>query len=167
MWNPFFPGEAYDVNYIDPDTDEPIFSSSSGVREGFEMFREMHQIPGNADPEWVQSGHTAMSARYKSVGPLIDAESEGSLTWDMVSWPVFEDRRGVNPVQGGAAFGIASTTKHEDEAFQVLAYLLSDEFQTERVRDGLSTPLSDEEIKKQIYANEPSMADKNTGAFFL
>lgn len=38
IWNPFFPGEAYDITYVDPDTDEPIFSQSPGLRAGFEVY---------------------------------------------------------------------------------------------------------------------------------
>ncbi len=162
----FFPGEAYDITYVDPDTDEPAFANSPGLRAGFELFREMRQIPGNVEPPWVLHGQTAISARYKDVGPLLEAEEEAGLNWDLVSWPAFADQPEINPVQGGPAIGVSATSQYKDQVFEVIAYLLSDEYQTERVRRGLSTPLADQEIQSQIYADEPLMADKNTDAFF-
>ncbi len=143
-----------------------MFASSPGLREGFELFREMRQIPGNAEPPWVVNGQTAMSARFKDVGPLLQAEEEAGLNWDLVAWPTFEEQPGIVPVQGGAAIGVSATSQHKDDAFQAIAYLLSDEYQVEQVRQGLSTPLADQEIQSQIYADEPLMADKNTDAFF-
>ncbi|GIN72282.1 hypothetical protein J14TS2_27570 [Bacillus sp. J14TS2] len=166
IWNPFFVGEAYDITYVDPETDEPIFADSQGLKAGFEVYRDMRQIPGNEAPPWVLEGQTAISARFKDVGPLLRVEEETGLDWDLVSWPTFEDRPEIAPVQGGSALGVAATSEHKDEAFEAIAYLLSDEYQTEQVRLGLSTPLANEEIQNQIYADEPRMADKNTGAFF-
>ncbi|MEK3886736.1 ABC transporter substrate-binding protein [Bacillus sp. FSL K6-3431] len=166
IWNPFFPGEAYDVTYVDPDTDEPVFTNSTGLRAGFDLFKEMRQIPGNNEASWVVNGQTAMSARFKDVGPLLQAEEDTGLNWDMVSWPTFEDLPGITPVQGGAAIGVSATSQYKEQAFEAFTYLLSDEYQIKQVRKGLSTPLADKEIQSQIYADDPRMADKNTGAFF-
>lgn len=126
----------------------------------------MRQIAGDEAPPWVVSGQTAMSARYKEVGPLLTAQEELGLNWDLVAWPTFKDRPGVVPVQGGAVIGVAATSQQKDVAFEAIAYLLSDEYQTQQVRKGLSTPLANKEIQSQIYADEPLMKDKNTGAFF-
>jgi multiple sugar transport system substrate-binding protein len=171
VWQPFFPGEAYEVNYVDPDTHEPIFADQHGVRQGFEMFMDLHQIPGNSSLEdwremFLNERNLAMVALYKEVDAFVEQELETGFNWDMVSWPVFDDNPGMNPVPGGRAFGVASTSEHKDEAFQVLAYLLSDEYQTERVRLGQSTPLASDEIRQQLYADVAEVEDKNVAALY-
>lgn len=166
LWDPFFAGEAYDITYVDPETDKPVFTDSDFFRKGLELFREIRQIPGN-EPAFILEGHVAMAAQFKGVADgLLDVEEEIGLNWDMVSWPVFEDNPDIAPVLGGPVIGVSSTSEHKEQAFEAITYLLSDEHQIEQVRKGLSTPLSDPDLKSQIYADDPRAEDKNVEAFY-
>jgi multiple sugar transport system substrate-binding protein len=61
-------------------------------------------------------------------------------------------------------YAITPTSTHKDEAFKVIAYLLSDEMQTLYNREGRLTVLNDKAIRDQYGANLKELAGKNVKA---
>lgn len=87
--------------------------------------------------------------------------------WDMVSFPTFEDAPGIGPDFVGEVLSINPNSEHREEAFEVLSYLVSDEFQTWNSRLGNGSPLISPDVNDQFAAENSFYTDKNVRAFFL
>jgi multiple sugar transport system substrate-binding protein len=95
------------------------------------------------------------------------AEVEGSLNWDLATFPVFKNAPTVGP--GGLAhvYGIASTSKYKDEAFQVISYFISDEMQMVVSQEATFVPASNRpEILAQFASKQPIIQKRNVQALF-
>lgn len=57
------------------------------------------------------------------MGERFDLDSD----WDMVSFPAFEDSRGIGPDFVGEVLSVNPNSEHKEEAFALLSYLVSDE----------------------------------------
>lgn len=115
-------------NLVDPDTDEPTWTSDERVREYFQLYREAYSIPGNPYiPEhweaggWAElfeQGRLAMVPQFFAV-----PNPEANINWDIATYP--------EPINGlparGWAFGISAASEHKAEIMKVFDFWLSDE----------------------------------------
>jgi multiple sugar transport system substrate-binding protein len=121
----------------------------------------------NSVTEFIQDKNIALVPSGTSA--IFDAadEVENSLNWDLATFPVFKNAPTVGP--GGLAhiFGITSTSKYKDEAFQVVSYFISDEIQTVISQDATFVPASNRpEILAQFAAKQPIIKKRNVQALF-
>jgi multiple sugar transport system substrate-binding protein len=111
---------------------------------------------------YLQATDTAMFAG--SVGALLrDAEAVGKkLNWDMATYPVFKEAPKTGPRALGLVYVVTGTGKHKDEAFQTIAYMLSDEMQGQMSRSGIDlTPLNKPEILNMFALDNPAVRAKH------
>lgn len=99
----------------------------------------------------------AMMAWY-GVG-LLDTPVD--FQWDVISMPYFKEAMGVAPQFVPSYMEIASISKHKDEAFEVLAYLTSDEYQLKKSKEGVQTVLKSQEVRKAFAQNQQTYSGKN------
>lgn len=148
----------------------------AGWRTVFETWKTIHDIEGNrpADPKQLFSGRNRfVKDRNVAVFPDI-AMPEGSLLeyektggkWDIVSFPSFKDKpkTGVGVFANGMS--IPRTSKNQDEAFRVIAHLLSEEAQSAAARNGWMPAIDKLEAKQQLLANSELYKGKNIPAFY-
>jgi multiple sugar transport system substrate-binding protein len=97
-----------------------------------------------------------------------DLNSTWKVNWDIARAPVFAD----NPTRGesitGSIFTVVSSSKHKDEAFQVVAAIASKEHMLEMAQIGNLSVLNDPQVKQVFGQNIPWLKDRkiNLAAMF-
>ncbi|MDF2657984.1 MAG: extracellular solute-binding protein family 1 [Paenibacillus sp.] len=151
--------------YVDPQTDKALVSSDDGWRRLFQTFQDIYGIPGNY-PSGATFGDGAkafLDTKTLAMFPqllllnnldLAKAASEG-FQWGVVSYPTFKDKPGTGPGLFSDGFVIPHGSKHPDQAFEVMAYLLTDEMQKVYSEKGNMSALVNPDIHKRLYAESP------------
>lgn len=130
-----------DLNLIDPETEEVLWTEDQRLVKLLDMVEEVHTIPGNEFPNVPSEispfgafleGTLAMLPRW-----FVFPTEEDGINWDIVTFPQWEENLGVGPAAEGWALAITDTSEHKEEAFEVLELLYSDE----HIMDLASTPL--------------------------
>lgn len=119
-------------------------------------------IPDNT--AFVKDKNVAMMV-YLSSLITIWTDQLQQVDWDIVSLPGFEDMPGVGSQINSINFGITSIAKNKDAAMEVLAYMVSDEFQTELSKKGIMPVLKSEAVRS-VLGQESVFKDKHFQAFF-
>lgn len=143
--------------------------------EHFRLAAAFYKVPG---AEWKQGKKswndqffkdrtTAMFAYRDYISYFEDLEKNGTpMNWDIVSFPSHKDSPGIGSGTDSHNFSISSTSKYKEEAFQVIAYLVSKEAQMEMVKDGKLSPLTDQDLKDSFGKNLNILKGKNIQAIF-
>jgi multiple sugar transport system substrate-binding protein len=78
-----------------------------------------------------------------------------SFNYGVVSTPIFAGTNtGTQPYP--TYVGISATSKHKQEAMEIISYLVSEEHQTYLARDKGAIPaIKDDEVRKQLYEGTP------------
>jgi|GEM_PF-1905131 len=111
---------------------------------------------------WYDTEPAAIKFIHSAVGQNFSDNSD----WDMVSFPTFESTPGIGPDFVGEVLSVNPKSEHREEAFEVLSYLISDEFQTWNARLGNGSPLNNPSINAQFGAENEYYQGKNVAAFF-
>jgi multiple sugar transport system substrate-binding protein len=119
-------------------------------------------IPDNTT--FVKDKNLAMMA-YLSSLITIWTDQLKEVDWDIVSLPSFEDMPGVGSQINSINFGITSIAKNKDAAMEVLAYMVSDDFQTSLSKKGIMPVLKSESVRS-VLGQESVFKDKNFQAIF-
>jgi multiple sugar transport system substrate-binding protein len=88
------------------------------------------------------------------------------LQWDLSTTPTFPEAPNIDPYMNYTFLGVSPTSKHQDEAFKVIAYLGSDEVQLQNARKAYPPVLASADIQKQFAADLPELKGKNLAALF-
>jgi multiple sugar transport system substrate-binding protein len=90
------------------------------------------------------------------------------LNWDMVTVPTFDKGKGYAWQVESQNLLITSTSKHKEQAFQVLSYLTGDEVQKLQNKSG-EVPVSREtqELQKDFGTDLSFLKGKHTDALFM
>ncbi|MDB5084088.1 MAG: hypothetical protein JWN30_974, partial [Bacilli bacterium] len=138
-------------------------------RNLYQLWISFYDIPGNADGALRKldnnanttaftSGTIAMITGYSST--LNSLGQVPGLNWDMVTYPQNKALPGVGQRVDSPYLAITSSSQHKDEAFEVIATILSDAVQTDLSKNGKMTVLKDPAIKQQFGSNT-QFKDKN------
>jgi len=162
-----------EVNHVDPETDESLYASDERFAKYLRMIEKIATIPGvvpddeeRGSNEFLDEQTVAMVPLYDIHIWLSDIEAETGLSWDMVSYPVFEDEEEQGIVTNASGLTISRTSEHKEEAFEVLEYLLSKESQMMRSKAGSATVLKDTEVQEAFSTEVEGLEDKNMQAVF-
>ncbi|MDF2726251.1 MAG: family 1 extracellular solute-binding protein [Paenibacillus sp.] len=161
--------------YVDRATDKAAIQSD-GWKKMFETWKAIYDIPGNRAAEskdlfntrdrFIKDKTAAMYADINILEVLLTELENSGTKWDVASYPVFAGQgRGVMGAYGNGLI-ITKTSKHKEEAFRVIAHLLSDEVQLENHKNGQMTVLVNPEIQKRLWENSPIFKGKNVAAFY-
>jgi multiple sugar transport system substrate-binding protein len=162
--------------YIDPKTNKAMLDAP-GWTEGLNMFKKIFDITGNFAPEHHKSysdsveffrkdKNMAMLPYHNLIERLVESEKQHGLNWDVVTYPDFPGHpHRFGEVQADA-FMIAANTPHQEDAFKVVSYLLSDEMQSMLSKSGKVSILKDDKFKKEYGADIPELKTKNIQGIF-
>jgi multiple sugar transport system substrate-binding protein len=154
------------LNYFDANN-KATFTKDEGWKKAVDMWLKFCMLPGNEPKKggrdsFTKDKDTAMIVTQVS---FLIRQPVAGLNYDMVESPTFENNLRTNGL--GTMFVITSTSKHQDEAFDVIQLYHSDEVQTAIMRDaGLFTELNNAEIQRQFGANKPELKNLNMQANF-
>ncbi|CAG7643422.1 ABC transporter substrate-binding protein [Paenibacillus allorhizosphaerae] len=163
--------------YVDKKTNEARLETD-GWQRVLNQFYAIHSVPG-----YVKDGKMAgvygmflkekvigLSAYWGAdvIGDIDKLEKSGqSFNWDMVTLPTFEKGKGFAWQAETHNLLISATSKHKDQAFQVLSYIAGDEVQKFFNKSGRMTILKKTEENKKEYGSELTfLKGKNVSAFF-
>lgn len=85
----------------------------------------------------------------------------------MASFPVHADAPGTGPASYYYYLGIAKSSLRKNEAFEMIAHLVSKGPQLENSRKGIASILTDPEMKDRFGEAMPALAGKRVQAFFF
>lgn len=141
--------------------------NNDGFKKLYENLKRFYELPNakTATPSFL-NGEVAMVVMAVSTTQFSQFAKSTNLNWDMASIPVFADKPGVGFKPAGLSLFITQTSKHKDEAFDVVAYMVSDEFQTDLARNGGGTVLVSERVRSQAGKDVPGAQDKNVKALY-
>lgn len=157
--------------YVDPKTQKAAVNNDQW-KKWLEVMTSFYQIEGNqlgkGETEkdlFLKSQTLAMRTGPNFLTELPEAEKRG-MGWDVVSLPHFSGGSGQGSQMNTPIYGIPSISKYREEAFQVIAYLLSDEVQSIMARQGRIPVLKNEQVLKEFGAGLEGLKGKNLTAFF-
>lgn len=157
------------VPFVDPQTNKPTFDSD-GFKKLTENFARFFALPGNeGDSKTVQGLSTQRNYFYKDKTAAMIADLGGAYTnpilkdmnWDIVQLPSFKDKMGIGTQTYPTYYYITATSKYKEQAFEIISYLTTDEFQSFQAKKGYAPIVKNPEIAKQIGQDTDVLKGKN------
>lgn len=169
------PYDAYtqfSQNSIDPETNEVLITQSEAYKRYLGLIGDVTSIPGNYPAEkpgdllhnWGEEfgkGNVAMTAIGTNFGWL----EQDNI--DIVTYPVWEGYEGIAPQPRGRGHAITAPSEHKEAALEIIDFLLSDEIQMTKSKEGTASPLADPKIHEVYLENKPEYKDKNFASLFM
>lgn len=160
------------VPYVDTKTNKATYTTDS-FKIVFETLTKFYDIQNNevnkdtvSYTKQIQSfDKDQTTAMFLALSTLGSVRFKEGLNWDVVSYPVYKDKPDVGPQSYPTYFYINNASKHKDDAFSVIAYLTSDEFQKHLAMNGIFPVLKNREAMKVYGQDIPFMKNKNTQSF--
>ncbi|TNJ59406.1 extracellular solute-binding protein [Paenibacillus hemerocallicola] len=136
----------------------------------FNNFKRFYELPNNkieaTRPAEIndafKKGNVAMQAnQYSQYLPIPE-----EIDWDIVSYPSLEDAPKRMVWRGSFYWSIAATSKHKDEAFQVMMAMVSDEVQLADAKKGMLPTVANKSIREAFGKDRADLQKKNMKALF-
>jgi multiple sugar transport system substrate-binding protein len=170
----FFPinNNQLSLAFVDGKTNKANVANNPGWATYFNTMKRFYELPGNKMTDkqfgnynmFSKDKNVAMfSSRLEQLSNMVIAEEAG-LNWDLVTTPTFKEAPNASSQVNDPYLAITPASQHKDEAFKVIAYLLSDEVQLAHNLDGRLTVLKDKTIRDQFGKNIKELAKKNIAA---
>ncbi|MDF2720842.1 MAG: extracellular solute-binding protein family 1 [Paenibacillus sp.] len=161
------------LSYVDPKSNKALFVANNSWQKHVETLTRFYKIPGNEVDSKTAQGAALNTAFYKDKVAAMFATVPASsvfatnptLNMDIATLPTYPDLPGVSGTPSAGVFGVSALSKHKDEAFQVLMYLTSKEYQLERSKQGAISVLSnDADVRKAFGTADAALKGKNIQA---
>jgi len=160
------------ASYVDPATDKTLFSSDPRWAKHAQNLRRFFEIPGNeVDAKSVGGAHVQftvdkVAAMYvNSLDATFLNPATFGIDMDAVQMPEYSDLRGVGSQLYPTYFSIINTSKKKEEAFEVIAWLTSEEWQLERAKQGFTPIVTSAKVRDAIGQDLPYLQGRNAKAF--
>jgi multiple sugar transport system substrate-binding protein len=170
-------GYGLSLNYVDKKTDKAILNTDKWkmvvekVVQIYKMPGFMDAVPGGqGQPNFMNDRTTAMLTAWGGgmLGPLEELQKKGNpMNWDMATVPTFPEAKGKQLAIDFHMLLAAKTSKHKDQAYQVIKTVSGPEVQKIINRTTRVTVLKKtDEYKKNFGADLTSLKGKNLNAIF-
>ncbi|WP_199614073.1 ABC transporter substrate-binding protein [Paenibacillus alkalitolerans] len=129
--------------------------------------RRFYDIKGNqfTSTTYFPQGKMAMSVDV--VENVVKwAREYPDLNFDFAAVPVFPESPGSKYQPNMNGLFITNQSNKKDLAFQVIAYLLSEEVQMERAKQGVVSPMNSEQVVQVFGQNVPELQGKSVQNIF-
>lgn len=139
------------IGMVDPKSNKALFATEPKWQRFVSNLVRFQQIPGNEGNNantFIRDGRAAM---YIAATDLNSTWT--GLNWDIAKAPTFPDLPGVGSSIQGSVFAVTSLSKHKDQAFDVIAYLASEESMLEMARSGGLSVLDSPKVKDVFGEN--------------
>ncbi|WP_282936437.1 extracellular solute-binding protein [Paenibacillus sp. RC67] len=165
----------YSIPFVDPKTGKSTYDNEKWKQllqpilapAGDSLYQSKMEDLGNKLPyssEWLKTQDLAIFGVFSdwqvvSLEPL-------PFDWDLAAYPTYKDQPGVGSQQYPVYWAIPSFSQNKDQAFEVLNYLVSDEYQLELSKRGSMTVLTNPEIRKAFGESSPNKNKNLEAAYF-
>ncbi|CAG7635794.1 hypothetical protein PAESOLCIP111_03705 [Paenibacillus solanacearum] len=158
------------LKYVDPKTGKAQIDSEDW-RKFMQSIVQFFQFSGM---QWTAQNSTvaAMRAMFEKdrTAAMYTNFSGGTppddMNWDAVSVPYYEQAPGVGPQSYPAYLSVTNLSQNKPLAFDIVAYLVSEEYQLENTKQGRATVLNNRDILKHYGEAMPKFKGKNIAAMF-
>ena len=163
--------------YVDTKTNKAQLQTDDW-KQVLSMFTSAMSLPGYVVNEklpdlWAifnKEKRVAMGAFWgpDAIGNFSEMERKGEgFPWDMVTVPTVKKGQGYAWQVDAHTLVVTSTSKHKEQAYQVLSVMTSDEVQNLLNKNGVLTSLKKTpELIKEYGAEIPTIKGKNVNALF-
>lgn len=156
------------LDMVDPETLTAAFNTDDWARliQTFARFMTIDGLdPNEATVAAFNTvGNVAMATNY--TGCCGATPGDAVTNWDVVRIPDFPGRPNVGPQVVPNYWNMSSISQNREAAFEVIAYIVSEEFQTSLNSRGLATVLRDTDLHAQYGSELPFYNGKNVKALF-
>jgi multiple sugar transport system substrate-binding protein len=160
------------IPFADFNSNKSLLNSEQW-HEAFQQWGSLFMIPGLTEGEYKVpsagknqdafiNGTLAMIASHTNM--LFNLRKAPQVNWDMVTYPQSKKAPGVGQRLDSPILSITAQSKVKDAAFLVIDTILSDEVQTDMMRNGRMTVLKDEKIKGEFGKSLEEFKGKNLAA---
>jgi multiple sugar transport system substrate-binding protein len=157
--------------------DQPNFESPEYKRI-FQFLKQVYEIPGQIGPNgknnWGRNGllkdkNVAMFLDWTNdaAAPLEEAMKSGFTNWDIAALPNFQDKLGNGRTVDSHMTFISKSSKHKEEAFQVILESVSKETQMLVSANARISSIPNKAIQDNYAKNFESYKGKNVQNIFL
>ncbi len=130
--------------------------------EGMNPTQDMLSYVANQRKMFIEDRTAAM---WLPVSTQHTQEELAGMNWDLASFPEFPDMPDVGPQPYPNSLWLTSISEHKDEAFQVMAFLTSEQYQLPFVEEGqYISAINTEKMRNAFGANSPMYEGKNRAA---
>jgi multiple sugar transport system substrate-binding protein len=179
-WDPGFPDaimSPYSLPFVDPATNKAVIDNDV-YRKIYGLLKQVYDQPGYVGPKdkyaygpdaFIKDRNLGIITEWvvKIMSPLIDASDQGTpVNWDMATIPNFPENAGKGRHGVTHMLFVSQTSKHKDQAMQVLQGVTSHEGQLLQSKNGRITVLNDQDIINQFGKDIPALQGKNTASIF-
>ncbi|MEF3313380.1 extracellular solute-binding protein [Paenibacillus sp. GYB004] len=155
------------------DKQNKVNFTSDEFRKLFDMWTRFYHLPGNEVTKQTVSYGVQVdkfdkeksTAIYLGLAALGPARFKDNFNWDVASFPEWKEKPGIGPQPYPSYFYVTNTSKHKEQAFDVIAWLTSDEFQRHLARNGLFPTLTNRDVMKDFGQDVPYLKTKNFNSF--
>lgn len=159
---------------VDPQTNKVLFAKEEKWQKLVSNLIRFYHIPGNEVDAEGAKWKNQYDEFVKGTAAMMLSGNNLNKAWkervDVASFPAFSDSPGVGGVLIPNFFGVTSTSKHKDQAFQAIAFLTSKEYQLAVARTGNGTmPVIDDPQIRVEYGKDNALVQErkiNTSAWF-
>jgi multiple sugar transport system substrate-binding protein len=154
---------------IDYKTDKATVRTDPWKRV-FELMNSLYAIPGNAntgDPKkaFLTDKTLAMYGNLSIINDL-EAAAKNGLNWDIVQYPSYTEKPNTYGNASVNMMVITKTSKHKEQALQVISAATSEEVQLASAKQGRVTPMKDAKFKEAFGTGREGMKGKNVAGIF-
>lgn len=146
---------------------EDGISDSDRWKQIFDNYVRFFEIPnndmGDSLGSYAEPFNEGFAAMYSGQFNLYAPISE-DLNWDIVSIPIIPEGPARMGQRGPAYWTVTAQSEHQDEAFQTILTMLSDEVQMTDSLNGILPTVSNPEVIEALGQGHPVYQTKNMGA---
>lgn len=148
-------------------TEDKAELNTEGWKRLVDNMRRFYEIPANqfTSVDDFPKGKMAMTV-HVSEKMIQWYEQNKNLNFDIAAMPSFPDVPNTKAQPNMYSAYITKQSTKKDLAFQVIAYLLSEEMQVEFAKEGIIGPLESKKAQEAFGKNLPQMQGKHTQAIF-
>lgn len=168
--NHYFLRNQLSLNFVDPQTQQ-VSLTNDNVKSLMDNIARFYQIPGFNPDKAKMDSLTKMffkdqvSAMWTPVAGLHVEDALAPLNWDIVSYPKMN---GFGPQPYPVFMFLNVGSKYKDDAYQVMDFLSSETFLTEKAKAATFIPsLSSANVSKVFGQDAPLYKGRNVAAIPL
>jgi multiple sugar transport system substrate-binding protein len=170
----WFIGSGMSPALVDPKSNESTLGSEEWKRV-IALLKQFYDIPGyvSSDKKFSYGQNGFIKDKTMSMYPIWASSILASrdvltkdINWDLVQLPNFKEFIGRGREIDLHMLGVSKTSKHQEEAFQVVAKVTSDAVQMNMSKNGRISVLNNSDIQKAYGSDVEMFKGKNIQALF-